>query len=92
MIEEIYDAAARAGFLKTANIGGQPVSVEFRVPDETVLGGMASSHDYSMRLPASRLGTLARGDTLAIESINYRVRDLIAVGDGSEYRVSLTRL
>lgn len=92
MIEAIYDAASRAGLLITAVIGGLPVAVEFRAPDENVLNGLASSHDYTMRLPASRLGTLARGDAIAIGLKNFRVRDITAVGDGSECLVSLTQL
>lgn len=92
MLEELYDAAARAGFLKTVYLSGQPIPMDFRAPDENVLGGIASSHDYTMRLPASRLGALARGDTLTIESIHYRVRDITAMGDGSECLISLTRL
>lgn len=92
MLEEIYAAAARAGFLKTASLSGQPIPVDFRAPDENVLGGIASSHDYTMRLPASRLGVLARGDILTIESLDYRVRDITAMGNGSECLVSLTRL
>lgn len=92
MLEALYDAATRAGFLKTAHLNGIPVNVDFRAPDENVLGGIASSHDYTMRLPASRLGPLARGDTISIEQHNYRVRDITAIGEGSECLVSLTRL
>ncbi len=92
MIEAFYDAAHRAGLLITAVISGQPVAVDFRAPDETLFNGLASSHDYTLRLPASRLGALARGDTLKIALQTYRVRDITAIGDGSECQVSLTRL
>ena len=92
MLEDLYDAAARASLLKTASLNGQPVSVDFRAPDEMLLSGIASSHDYTLRLPVSRLGSLARGDTISIDQQSYRVRDITAIGDGSECQVSLTRL
>ena len=66
--------------------------VEFRAPDETILDGLGVSTDYGIRYPASRLAGLAQGDTLEIGGVLYRVRDVRAVGDGSEHRASLARL
>lgn len=91
-IEALYDAAARAGLLTPAVIAGTTVHVDFRAPDEAVLDGLGISRDYSIRYPRSRLPSLATGDTLNIAGGTYRVRDLTALGDGSEVRASLTRL
>ena len=61
-VEDMYAAAASAGLLVQAEVGGQIVAVDFRSPDETVLDGFALSADYSMRsrypdCPISRLAT-----------------------------------
>lgn len=91
-VERFYEAAARAGLLVTAQIGGHTVAVEFRAPDETVLDGLALSADYTMRFPASALPALAIGDTVSIAGSTYRVRDIRSIGDGSERSASLTRI
>jgi hypothetical protein len=98
MIERLYEAAARAGLLKTVTwtpaegVEPQTVDVDFRAPDETVLDGLGLSTDYSIRYPASILVGLAQGDTVTLEGQTYRVREVRAVGDGSEKRATLTRL
>lgn len=98
MLDRLYDAAARADMLKEAlwvpAAGAEPQTafVDFRAPDETVLDGLGLSTDYSIRYPASALTGLASGETLTIEGQAYRVREVRAVGDGSEKRATLTRL
>ena len=98
MIERLYAAAARAGLLKEAiwapTEGAEPqtVAVDFRAPDETVLDGLGLSTDYSIRYPASLLAGLASGAIVTVEGQAYRVREVRAVGDGSEKRATLTRL
>ena len=98
MIERLYEAAARAGLLKTVTWmpaeGAEPKTtfVDFRAPDETVLDGLGLSTDYSIRYPASALTGLASGETLTIEGQAYRVRAVRAVGDGSEKRATLTKV
>jgi hypothetical protein len=98
MIERLYEAAARAGLLKEAlwvpAAGAEPQTafVDFRAPDETVLDGLGLSTDYSIRYPASRFVGLASGDIVIVNGERYRVREVRAVGDGSEKRASLTKL
>jgi hypothetical protein len=98
MIERLYTAAARAGLLKEATWipaeGAEPetAAVDFRAPDETVLDGLGLSTDYAIRYPASVLVGLTQGDTVTLEGQIYRVREVRAVGDGTEKRASLTRL
>lgn len=98
MIERLYEAAARAGLLKEAtwtpagSVESQTVDVDFRAPDETILDGLGLSTDYSMRYPATVLVGLAQGDAITLEGQTYRVREIRAVGDGSEKRATLTRL
>lgn len=88
----LYDAAANAGLLTRAVIGSAEVMVDFRAPDEDVLDGLGVSRNHSIRYPVSRLPLLAAGNTLEIAGQIYRVREVTAMGDGTEARASLTRL
>ena len=88
----LYDAAANAGLLTRAVIGGTEVMVDFRAPDEDVLDGLSVSRNHTIRYPVSRLPLLAAGNTLEIAGQIYRVREVTAMGDGTEARASLTRL
>lgn len=96
-IESLYDAAARSGLLQEAiwipDLGPVKAAwVEFRAPDVSILDGIGMSTDYAMRFPASRLAGIKQGDAVEISGAAYRVREVRAVGDGSENRATLTRL
>ena len=91
-VEFLYAAAANAGMLKTALFGSTEVMVDFRAPDEDVLGGMGVSRDYTIRYPLSWLPQLVAGSGLEIAGQTYRVREITAIGDGSELRATLTHL
>lgn len=92
LVETLYDAAANAGLLTRAVIAGTEVMVDFRAPDEDVLDGLGVSRNHTIRYPVSRLPGLAAGNTLEIAGQSYRVREITAMGDGTEARASLTRL
>ncbi len=92
LIEALYAAAARAGLLVEVEVEGQTIAVDFRAPDESVLGGLAISADYTMRYPATALPRLAVGSSVSISGMAYRVREIRSIGDGSECHASLTRL
>ena len=91
-VTELYDAAASAGMLTEVIVAGEPVMCEFRAPDESVLDGLALSTDYAIRYPASRLPSLAAGETVVIAGDSYRVREVRALADGSERRATLAKL
>lgn len=97
-IDELYVAADHAGLLKTAvwspSNGSAPLTakVDFQAPDETVLDRLGLSADYAITYPASRLVGLASGETLSVDGLPYRVREIRAIGDGSEKRATLMRL
>ena len=91
-VEFLYAAAANAGMLKTALFASVEAMVDFRAPDEDVLSGMGVSRDYAIRYPLSWLPSLAAGSTLEIAGQSYRVREITAIGDGSELRATLTHL
>ena len=92
LMERLYRAARRSKLLVTAQFNGQSVAVGFTAPDEGVLGGLVRSTDYTIRYPTSELAALAPGHTLTIEGIAYTVRDVRAVGDGTERIASLSRV
>lgn len=87
----LYEAARSSGLLTPVVFAGVTVHCAFRAPDETVLDGFALSRDYQIDYPASWL-TLVAGDTVNIAGAAYQVRDVRAIGDGSERRASLSQL
>lgn len=98
LVEQVYAAAANAGLLKEClwqPAEGAPVEsrlVGFSAPDDTLLDGLASSTEYVITYPASAFVGLAARDTVLIVGANFQVREVRAVGDGSEMRAKLTRL
>ena len=90
-VSALYAAAGRAGLLRTATVGGTDVLVDFRAPDVEVLDGLGLSADYAIRYPADEV-LLDSGHELVIGGITYRVREVRAIGDGSECRATLTRI
>ena len=91
-VTTLYEAARNAGLLTAVTVaGGSVVYCGFRAPDETVLDGFALSRDYQLDYPAAWL-TLAPGDTVEVAGNSYQVRDVRAIGDGSECRAFLSQL
>ena len=90
-LTDLYAAAGRAGLLTSATIGGTEVLVDFRTPDVEVLDGLGLSSDYAIRYPADEV-VLDTGHELVIGGVTYRVREVRAIGDGSECQATLTRL
>jgi hypothetical protein len=91
LLRDLYAAAGRAGLLTPAVIGGAEVLVDFRAPDAEVLDGLGLSTDYAIRYPADAV-MLDAGHELVIGGITYRVREVRAIGDGSECRATLRRV
>jgi len=90
-VATLYEAARNAGLLTPVTVAGGTVHCAFRAPDEIVLDGFALSRDYQLDYPASWL-TLVAGDTVEIAGVTYQVRDVRAIGDGTERRASLSQL
>lgn len=95
--DRFYDAAARAGLLKTAvwtpaDRPPQTASVGYRAPDDTILDGLGVSRDYAITYPDTVFEGLANGETLQIGTERFHVRDIRAIGDGSERLATLTKL
>lgn len=98
LVEKIYRAAANVGFLKTCvwqpTDGGaaQTHSVGFSAPDKDVLSGLGVSTEFEMTYPNTCLVGLKAREVVQIEGVAYQVREVMAVGDGSEVRAKLMRI
>ena len=98
IVEQIYEAATNAGLLKDClwrpSDGSQTqrFSVGFAAPDDTVLDGLSLSTEYVMTYPRSIFTGLAQREPVEIDGVTFLVRELRAVGDGSEIRATLTRV
>ena len=97
-IELLYAAAAGAGLLKEAVWHPDPAQlpmvaqVGFTAPDDNLLGGLAVGRDYAIVYPATALIGLAARARLIVGDDLYEVREVRAIGDGSERRATLTRI
>ena len=59
-VEILYEAAARAGLLVSAEVAGRTVSVGFLCLDENLLDGLVRSAAYTITYPLSQLPTLVQ--------------------------------
>ena len=97
LIDVLYAAAAHAGFLQQCTWhpadGRPPVSdlVGLRAPDATVLGELALSTQTIISFPARVFAGITGGDAVEIDGVRYQVREVRAVGDGSERQATLSR-
>lgn len=96
-VERLYAAAAQAGLLQRCRrfTGTRPspaVWVALIEPDEALLDGLAVASDPSIRFPAHRLVGLKKGEVLEVDGTRYRVREVRAIGDGSEKQAQLGRV
>ncbi len=98
MMETVYAAAAGAGLLQACTwqpadgSTAQTHAVGFSCPDDTVLDGLAGSTEYAMSFPASIFAGLSAREQVQIAGATYLVREVVAVGDGSERRARLTKV
>lgn len=98
LAERLYLAAANAGFLKACiwqpSVGGAPHthSVGIRAPDQDILSGLGVSTEHEMTYPTTCFVGLKAREVVHIEGQDYQVRDIMAIGDGSEMRAKLMRV
>ena len=90
--EFLYLAAANAGLLIPARLGAMEVQVDFRAPDEEVLGGMGLSRAYVMRYPRVWWPDLTVGTVIDIAGDAYRVQELRQISDGTEMQANLAKV
>ena len=97
-LQRLYAAAARAGLLKDCTwrpTDGRPAEIHpvgFAAPDTLRLDGLTLSTDYEMTYPQALFEGLAAREVVEIAGAAFQVREVRALGDGSERRATLTRL
>ena len=97
-LQRLYAAANRAGLLKDCTwrpADGRPEEVHpvgFAAPDALRLDGLTVSTDYEMTYPQALFEGLTAREVVEIAGSTFQVREVRALGDGSERRATLTRL
>ena len=97
-LQRLYGAAARAGLLKDCTwrpTDGRPAEIHpvgFAAPEALRLDGLTTSTDYEMTYPQALFEGLAAREVVEIAGAAFQVREVRALGDGSERRATLTRL
>jgi len=88
-LELMYDTVN--GFAVQATVGAETKPVHFRQGDADMLGDRLV-REYALRFRASDFTTLARGDTVTINAIAYKVLEvrLLDSGDEKVARISKT--
>jgi hypothetical protein len=98
LVEQIYASAANVGLLQECiwypsnGAPSQRHQVGFAAPDESLLDGLTLSTDYEMTYPGTAFGGLVAREVVEIAGTSFQVRDIRALGDGSELRAKLNRL
>ena len=92
LCEMLYAAAANVGLLHECAWRQEGVMVGLSRSDHSVLDHLTQSLDTYMTYPASRLHGLKPGEIVLVDCCRYQVRDVVAIGDGSEMRATLTQL
>lgn len=77
----MYDTAN--GFAVSATVGAETAPVHFRQADADVLGDRLA-RDYTVRFRAADFTTLARGTTVTINAVAYKVLEVRLLDSGDE--------
>ena len=98
LVEQVYQAAANAGFLKECvwhpSDGSVPRThpVGLRASDDSVLDNLTQSRETVISYPAATFKGLTPREMVEVAGVKFQVREVKATGDGSEMRAKLTRL
>lgn len=66
--------------------------VIFDAPDEEILGGQSLSREYLITYASGNLPSAASGETVTISSLDYYIRDVRKIDDGSVIEARLSKL
>lgn len=79
-------------FASNATWGALSANVILDMPTEDILGGQVSSFEFMAMLPASSFPNIARGDSIAISSVSYKVREVRLLDDGALKALLLSKV
>lgn len=97
-LNQFYETAAAAGFLEQClwcpSDGSPPQTypVHFTAADNPILDGLTLNTEYWMTYPDSIFRTLRAPEAVEINERIFLVREVRAIGDGSEMRATLTKI
>lgn len=75
-----------------ATSGAITGNVILDMPSETVAGGMVITTEYMATAKTSDFGGLLYGDPITVNGINYQVREVMLIDDGSFCQLALSKL
>lgn len=73
---DLTDVYADTEITVSATVGATTARVIFRAGDDYQLGGDRLVREITMRYQSTSFASLARGDTVTIESVAYRVLEV----------------
>lgn len=78
----------------TPSLGGpvQIVGVILDQPDENIFGGGELSHEWAITYSSTKFSGLKTGEIIVINSINYKVREIKSLDDGSLITAKLSKI
>lgn len=60
-------------------------------PDDQVLDGVVQSREYGITYAATQLVGLKTGESLTVNGVSYKVREVTAIDDGALMRATLSK-
>lgn len=63
----------------------------FESPNEIIADGVVLTTDYAVVVKTADFSTIANGDTLAVDSVDYTVREPMLLDDGKIMRVMMMK-
>lgn len=79
-------------FTVQATVGATTAAVHFRQGDVDTLGGGRIAREYRMRFRTASFPSLARGNTVTIAAISYRVLEVRQLDSGDEAEARMERV
>lgn len=74
-----------------AVFGAETVKVLFDSPDSIVAEGLAISADYAITYKTGIFAALARGSSITVDGVAYKVNAVTAIEDGKLTRATLSK-
>ena len=97
-IDQFYTSAANSGLLESClwcPSDGSPAQshpVHFTATERPIIDGLTLNTEYWMTYPADIFQKLKAPEAVEIDDAIFLVREVRAIGDGSEMRATLTKI
>ena len=81
-----------ADFGVTCTAGAVTAKGIFDMPSQVVADGVVLTTDYKLTVRTEDFGSLLYGDGIAVDGVNYQVREAMKIDDGKITELMLTKL